>query len=57
MNIILIIPSNRDVIGSIKDVRISVVPGPPEELDSQDVKGNIKKAVKQSNSKRLTPPW
>ena len=31
------------------------MPSPPQKLDSQDVKGHIKKSVSEAHRKRLTP--
>ena len=48
-------PGDGDMERPVKDVRISVMPCPPEKFDSQDVKGHIKKGVSESHCKWFTP--
>ena len=48
-------PSQRHVVGAVKDVWISIVPSPPQQLDAQDVKWNVKEEVAEGNGKRLAP--
>lgn len=51
----LTLPCPRHTVCPIKDVRVTVVPGPPEQLYPHDVKREIQHQVGKGNHEWLHP--